>query len=265
MQLMLVSAKAGSWYDIPSPSERMADLGAVAKYDRLPQEFSILVWNTYKGKKPSFKQDLLAISQNKDIVMIEEAFMTDDLEVFFDSQFDFHSWFACSFDYKKNGFKTGVMTSSKVRAQTSSYTVAPYREIVGNTPKVTLYNTYKMPGRGPNLMVANIHAINSVTAAMHKAHIDQVFQVLASNPGPAVLGGDFNTWSKKKLEYLQTKAQKSGFVEVNFPNGADRKMTFGYPLDHIFLKGLCAKDSHVYGDIMGSDHKAMSVKVKPCP
>ena len=266
-QLMFFTSpqvQAGLWYEIPSESERFVELGAAPERDHLKREFSILVWNIYKGKKASFKQDFKNLTADKDIVMIQEAFFTDDLDAFFQNDFDFHSWFASSFAYKKSGDKTGVMTSSKVQTVESFYKVSPHREIVGNTPKVALFTSYQVRGSRLPLIVANIHAINSVTASMHQAHVDQVFQVLATHPGPAVLAGDFNTWSKKKLEYLKNKAKKSGLKEVYFPDESEKMHPFGYPLDHVFLRGLCAQNAQVHGNIQGSDHKAMSVKVRPC-
>ncbi|MEK6625259.1 MAG: endonuclease/exonuclease/phosphatase family protein [Bdellovibrionota bacterium] len=257
-------ARAGSWYEIPDESERFIEMGPASTNDRLQREFSILVWNIYKGKKATFKQDFQGLIGDKDIIMVQEAFLTDDLETFFLQDVDFHSWFASSFAYKKSGDKTGVMTGSKTQTLDAFYKVSPYREIVGNTPKVALFTSYKIMGIHHPLIVANIHAINSVTASMHQAHIDQVFQVLASHPGPAVLAGDFNTWSKKKLKYLKDKAKNNGLKEVYFPDGDERMHTFGYPLDHVFLRGLCARNAQVHGEIQGSDHKALSLKVHSC-
>ncbi|MBI2519636.1 MAG: endonuclease/exonuclease/phosphatase family protein [Bdellovibrio sp.] len=258
------NVQAGLWYEIPNDSERILEMGTASGKHHLKREFSILVWNIYKGKKATFKQDFKALTSDKDIIVVQESFLTNDLESFFMNDIDFHSWFASSFAYKKSGDKTGVMTSSKVLALDAFYKVSPYREIVGNTPKVALFTSYQVMGSHLPVIVANIHAINSVTASMHQAHIDQVFQVLASHPGPAVLAGDFNTWSRKKLEYLKNKAKKSGLKEVEFPDGSERMHTFGYPLDHVFLRGLCAQNAQIHGDIQGSDHKAMSLKVHPC-
>lgn len=264
LNIFTPSAQAGLWFEIPPELERFFDLGITARSNSLKNTFKILVWNTFKGQKENFKRDFLNLSKDKDLVILQEAFMTSDLEPFFNRETDFNFWFASSFLYKKNRFKTGVMTGGKVEAVEKFYTEAPYKEIVGNTPKVTLYTKYNINGFNHPLMVVNIHAINSVTAKMHHAHIDQVLKILASHPGPAVLAGDFNAWSRKKFDYLQDQAKSSGFSEVYFPDGFERMQTFGYPLDFVFLKKLCAKQAEVHGDLDGSDHKALSVTAGAC-
>ena len=64
----------------------------------------------------------------------------------------------------------------------------------------------------------------------------------------------------KKMKYLREFERESGLAEVPFSNGNQRMKMFGRYLDYIFVKGVEVLDSHVFGDIEGSDHKAMSVK-----
>ena len=52
-----------------------------------------------------------------------------------------------------------------------------------------------------------------------------------------------------------------GFSEVTFKNDTRKKM-FGWILDFIFVKDLEILSSKVHDELDGSDHKAISAKLK---
>ena len=56
-------------------------------------------------------------------------------------------------------------------------------------------------------------------------------------------------------------AKHLGLTEVTFAND-QRMRTFGKILDHVLIKKLSVKSSRVYGEIDGSDHKALEVIMK---
>ena len=109
--------------------------------------------------------------------------------------------------------------------------------------------------------MVNIHAINFVTSSALHSQLMDAAEVIKSHSGPAIFAGDFNTWTFEKQSFLRELTQKLGFQEVTFENDTRKKM-FGWILDFIFVRELEVVSSKVHDDLDGSDHKAISAKLK---
>ncbi|MEQ9561307.1 MAG: hypothetical protein RLN69_02210, partial [Woeseiaceae bacterium] len=111
------------------------------------------------------------------------------------------------------------------------------------------------------LLVVNIHAVNfSMGLGAFQGQFDQVRDVLETHDGPIILSGDFNTWRKKRTEFVDTLALDLGLVALEFPE--DHRVTrFGRHLDHIYVRGLSSIESTT-AVVDSSDHNPMSVTLR---
>lgn len=229
-----------------------------------PNSLKVLVWNLYKGKKESWKKDFSDLMANRDIAILQEAVLDDNMGGVFKQKFEMGIEMATSFINDETDVATGVATASKLGPISSFFQRSNARESVVKTPKVVLFNTYSISGSQNDLLVINIHAINAVSKKDFMDQVQNVASVIREHVGPCIWAGDFNTWSKGRTRALSKLTRRLGFVEVTFED--DQRTTppgarFKEKLDHIFVKGLKIKSSKVYGDIEGSDHKAMSVEL----
>lgn len=246
-------------YQIPADSKVLNRLGSNSVHELDPDSIKVLVWNVYKGARTAFSSDFKLLSQNKDILLIQEAYLTSKMQKsFLNSELDFY--FATSFlDRKFGSIPTGVSTASIASATSVTWQRSKYREPVIKTPKMTLFTTYKIQNTDQELLVGNIHGVNFVRAYKLRHMLDEAAKVLARHNGPAVFGGDFNTWTKTKLNNLATVMKTAGFKKVKF-NG-DPKGFLGKPLDHVFIKNLIVKTAVIPYGIEGSDHKPLVLEL----
>lgn len=268
VSLLIFSSNAFAWrWQVPSNDEVMISINTerkefVTSNALNPNAIDIFVWNMYKGDKAEWQRDYKNLTPNYDILILQELWLDHlMLETFYEDQlFSYHM--ATSFiDTKKSDTPTGVGTAAKIEPLRTFWQRSHYREPFIKTPKMVLFAEYAIEGSSKTLLTGNIHAINFVSSKKLRHQLKNIAKVFAKHDGPAVMAGDFNTWSKKKMKYLHEFAKDSGMTEVKFDNGHKRMKTFGKYLDYIFVKGARVDDSHVFGDIEGSDHKPMTVRI----
>ncbi|HAZ12875.1 MAG: hypothetical protein A2X86_08800 [Bdellovibrionales bacterium GWA2_49_15] len=260
-----VRAFAYGWFDVPKKNEALLSLGSANDKDQTlnPQEIDLLVWNTYKSQNPSWRTDFSFLSLDKEIIVLQEAFLCDVVKETFENQNIFQYKMATSFIYTRSGIPTGTATGSTIFPTRFSFKKTRDVEIVGLTPKALLFTEYPMTGRSDTLLVVNIHALNSVPAIVLKRQLKDAAVEIRKHLGPAVFAGDFNTWSNRKLRVMHKMMESLGMTEVQFPNGNERmRSSFkGNFIDYIFIRGLSYSDPWVWGNLQGADHKALTVRL----
>ena len=251
----------------------------VAKFsDRaqtLPASITIANWNAQKGKNPRFATDLkLLIAREKpDIVFLQEA-KTD----LFEPQ-QMGGYLAQSWSYPWPGGQTvGVMTLSRVPPVRIEQVPTKYREFGVTAPKVSLVTEYPLPN-GENLLAVNVHLLNfEVWSVKNLSHqLEDLKTIMAHHTGPIVMAGDFNTWSKKRLELVRKIARDVKLQEVTgFPEGrtaGDTQSEFwnealgvdkDLPLDRVFYLGFSPTTARVL-NYEASDHRPILVILKLNP
>ncbi|MBL6990394.1 MAG: endonuclease/exonuclease/phosphatase family protein [Bacteriovoracaceae bacterium] len=246
-------------YTIPRDRDVLMNFGNYGQKYLNPQRINILVWNVFKGKKQTWREDYFELLKDKDIAILQEAYLSDlMLRVFDDLTWGYKM--AVSFIKNENNIATGVATASIASPINSFFKRSPGREPVVKTPKMTLFTEYKLKGMKKTLMVVNIHALNVVSLGTFKKQIKAIIPIVAAHNGPLIWAGDFNTWLGSKVSYLLDAIAKLGLKEVHFAPD-DRTVIQGLKIDYIFTKGLNILSSKVYGSVRGSDHKAMSAIV----
>ena len=227
----------------------------------------------YKGDIPAWEEDYHFLKTGHDIILLQEMFLESRMTRVFSTHSDYEYHTAASFIYKQRKDKhsertlldvrTGVINASNVAATKIEFQRSIPREPIIKTPKMILMTTYPIQGSTKELLTINIHAINFVTTEMLSQQVLPALEAAKKHDGPVVFGGDFNVWSPGKTRFLKRAMRKYGFSEVKFKKSHDTRMrTLGHILDYVFVRGLTPGFRRVWGEIEGSDHKAMTVHFK---
>lgn len=249
-----------------------ARASAITRFGDAPQEalspksISILVWNIHKGSAPQFAADYQRLSDEKHLVLLQEANLTEELRETLLGQQLFYTH-GKSFTSPIRNVRMGVASGSRALPESSLAQVSSVREVRSATPKVVLFQTYRLKGRRQQLLVANVHAINFVPNPDFVKHILQISRQLSSHTGPMIVGGDFNTWNLQRLEFLDQLLGRVGLRRVQFPKGRTRfpslgtifGMQTGGELDQVYVRGARVVSTKVHAQITSSDHKPLEL------
>ncbi|PIP88676.1 MAG: hypothetical protein COW01_14145 [Bdellovibrionales bacterium CG12_big_fil_rev_8_21_14_0_65_38_15] len=248
------------WFDIPNDIETITTLGKIEhmKPSLNPKHINVLVWNIYKGGLLSWRIDLQRFTQNRDLVILQEGILNNDMRAELDASHRHEFIFATSFTYKSSGHATGVVTGSTAAPIDTHYMRSIGREIIGFSPKMVLITKYALTGMTKELMVINIHALNTVSWKKLATQVIDALRVAKGHEGPVLFAGDFNSWSKKKEAFVLRAMKRAGFKNVELKLQDQRLHVFGRPVDYIFTKGLKTHWAEVVVDAMGSDHKPLA-------
>ena len=241
------------------PEENVLVTKGNATNEVIGNQFSVLVWNIYKGDKDEWKNEYKKIKRDHDLLILQEDMCCKN-----DIESRYQKVFAKSFNYGNNEGSTGVSTLSSTSAIYSKFLRSAGREPVISTPKMALITKYPFLNNHRDLLVANIHSLNFVSNKSWRQQLSQLLKELSYHSGPLILAGDFNTWNEERLEMLISSTQKLGLKTVSFKNSEGRMKVFGNALDHVFYRGLSVKTAHVISS-QGSDHMPLSVRFEITP
>ena len=112
------------------------------------------------------------------------------------------------------------------------------------------------------LMVVNIHAVNfSLGVDVYSKQLLPIGDQIAHHSGPVIMAGDFNAWSRPRMNALYRFAREMSLREVRFSDD-QRRRAFGRPLDFVFYRGLSVHDASVLVT-RASDHNPLLVEFSP--
>jgi endonuclease/exonuclease/phosphatase (EEP) superfamily protein YafD len=226
----------------------------LTQYEHLdPNKISILNWNVYKGSGDSWGADFKLLSQDRDILIMQEARLDETLHQMLDTQ-GFHWDLTSAFRYHNS--QVGVMTASKVRPidLCSIHSKEPYIRL----PKTLLVSLYQLADSTEVLLVANIHSINFTFGTEAYAEQLQTLQnILQQHTGPMIVAGDFNSWSDGRMHFIEQLEQNLDLNSLQYKSH-NRTEIFGKAIDHIFYRDLTP-----YGlttpQVTSSDHNPILV------
>lgn len=212
----------------------------------------IASWNLHKGEDDGWQADLTRYAQEFDILLLQEAVLSAPVREVLERAG--HSWrMAGAFAY--NGEERGVLVAARVRPL-DACTLRAF-EPLARLPKSAMVARFKL-ATGQVLAVANLHGINfTLGLEAFRGQLTAVADVMANHDGPAVLGGDFNTWSEERHNVLNDVATRLGMKPVELvPDG--RRRTFGRHLDHLFVRGFRVLQAGA-PEVKSSDHNPILV------
>ena len=196
-------------------------------------QLNLLVWNIYKQNNPTWQQSLTQLSQEKQLVLLQEASMTSDLVGWIER----NQWFGSQVDAFK-AFETtaGVLNLSYAPpSRACAYTeLEPWLRL----PKSALYATYPL-SNGEELAVVNIHAVNFTYGTIeYRRQIEVLASELEQHQGPIIVAGDFNSWSRERLSVMAQALSGLALQEVSYSPDHRTQFVTGLPLDHVLFRGL---------------------------
>jgi len=217
--------------------------------------FTLVSWNIYKGNKEGWEQDLLLLSKESDLILLQEAYLTQSLSQFLETTG--YGWDMISaFRYK--GIHAGVMTLGhtppRERCAQRAY------EPLALLPKSSLVTYYPIRNTQQTLLVANIHAINfTLGTERYTEQLVEIKALLVQHKGPIVFAGDFNTWSDQREAVLDQIIgdERLGLLKVEFASTVEH-LVWGHRLDHIFFRGLKVISAEII-PVESSDHYPLKV------
>ncbi|SUB29569.1 endonuclease-exonuclease-phosphatase family member [Yersinia pseudotuberculosis] len=216
----------------------------------------VVVWNIFKQQRAGWLPVLKELGRDTQLMLLQEAQTTPELVRFATASYQAADQVPA---FSLPQHPSGVMTL----AAAHPVYCCPLRERepllrLSKSALVTVYPIHD----GRLLMVVNIHAVNfSLGVDVYSKQLDPIGDQIASHRGPVILAGDFNAWSRQRINALQHFAQDAGLREVEF-RVDHRSRAFGRPLDFIFYRGLTVIDASVLVT-RASDHNPLIVEFQP--
>jgi endonuclease/exonuclease/phosphatase (EEP) superfamily protein YafD len=129
------------------------------------------------------------------------------------------------------------------------------------TPKATTVTEHALEGREDRLLAINIHAVNFTLGIEDlQEQLRPLVELLATHRGPAILAGDFNTWSEARQLLVDRVLYQHGLEPLSFEPDL-RTTAFGRALDHIYVRGFTADYTEVV-PVSSSDHNALRARLR---
>lgn len=211
----------------------------------VPSKISVIVWNMYKGKRLKdkhlpfklFDYDFSLIQEDSDFI-INEKLKGSGQHYFLPT-------------FKKASLKTGVSIISQYIANEVYGFHSHFKEPLLITPKSALIADFG------KLRIINIHSLNFVGFEEWQKQLEKILPY-SSTPEFVIFGGDFNTWSDERLNYLKEVMKREGLSMVEFKKDL-RTKHFGNIVDHIFVKGFTLRSAEILPLEDYSDHNALEV------
>jgi len=217
----------------------------------LPDTFSLLCWNVHKEMgRVAFTEKFRSLLQGKkpELILLQEAVLDRRTQEYLPS---YNYSVAVNIDLRRKQY--GVLTAARCSIIETVGLKTYRREMHFATKKSLLLTTHPFAD-GTQLTAVNLHAINFVSSAFFVEEIDRLTEALRTRTGPMIVTGDFNTWSKKRIEHLDHFARTIGLEPARFTNSHHIKQRFSKPLDHLYYRGLELTEAEVIDTGKVSDH-----------
>lgn len=240
---------------IPNDSQVLRHWGR-AERASVSRPLRIITWNIYKANgQDEWGRAIRSLRAEADLVLGQEGWMIPAFEQVMSEPSGFFWSFATAFTYRRA--ETGVFVGTRIAPTRFQWHRSPGREPVTSSPKMALSTELPLQD-GRKLLVINVHALNFVLPEAFRSQIGPLFEMAARHRGPVVFGGDFNTWSRGRLNFLLQQAQAQGMSGVGFSDDARRMK-----LDHVFFRELGLVEARILTQISTSDHWPLLTVFEP--
>ncbi|MFV0308659.1 MAG: endonuclease/exonuclease/phosphatase family protein [Desertimonas sp.] len=136
----------------------------------------------------------------------------------------------------------------------SAVTGLPHRAAVRGEPRITISARVGVP-QGAVIAVST----HTEVATMSLRRRRDQFATAAAAPScacPIVVGGDFNTASRRSIGALDAAMGSMGFLRASSTDAVTfRRFGRGFTMDHLFTRGLDVVGTGVIGPAPASDHR----------
>jgi len=216
----------------------------------LKSPFSLLNWNVEKAQHPDLITAFAEFARGSDLIFLQEAVpLKKNQTVVEQSLYE-----AFARGYVQNQIATGVLTLARVPHLVHCNITATEPWL--RTPKATSVTLYPLHDSRHTLLAINLHGVNfSFGMEGYSAQLEAIAALMRPHPGPIILGGDFNTWSERRLRAVEQLAAELQLTPVPF-SPDHRTTTFGNPLDHLYVRGLTWRSTEAR-PVSTSDHNPL--------
>ena len=216
----------------------------------LSMPLKILSWNIRKSSMTDWYKDFEVFSQQRNLILLQEG--TQKLEI--PTALEHLISAELAQGYKKGSKQTGVMTLSSSTPIKSCF--LSYQEPWLRSPKTALLSWFSIAGEDNPLLTINLHSVNFAFGTKDfAAQLSALSEMITRHKGPLIIAGDFNTWSKERLVFLQRYALQHRIESVSFDID-ERTTIFKQPIDHIFYRDLIMVKSKTL-KTQSSDHNPL--------
>jgi endonuclease/exonuclease/phosphatase (EEP) superfamily protein YafD len=225
----------------------------------LPDTFSLMSWNVHKemGRTPFNRTFETLLQTNKpELILLQEAVLDQHTHECFPG---YNVSAAINIDLRHRQY--GVLSAAKSPIIETIGIKTNRREMHFATRKSLLITTHPFKN-GTELTAVNLHAINFVSAAVFVEEIDRLIEALQLRSGPLVVTGDFNTWNRKRMDYLESFALAINLEPARFKNEQHIKQRFSKPLDHLYYRGIELLHAEAVDTGKVSDHNPIVATFK---
>ncbi len=238
--------------------DTVAETAAPVKNTRAlnPDNIAFLNWNIYKGNDEGWQHDLSVLSENHDVMTIQEATLSEDMTSLLKAH-DFN-W-TMNTAFYLNGTAAGVMNVASAGAIYScGFKV---NEPLIWIPKSALVSYYPIAGSDEKLLVANIHGINfTLGVSDYREQLGKLYDAVKHHDGPMIVAGDFNSWSDDRMAVVKQMVKKLKLSALEYAVN-NKTHLFGNAIDHVFYRQLEPLHHHVT-QVISSDHNPISVNFR---
>lgn len=215
------------------------------------QTFSVLCWNIHKENlHPYFHLQLhqLLLSHPSDFLLLQEYKMPKHLP---HELRDFSYAMAANMETKRHVY--GLLTASCFNFASKHIELTHRRELLFSTRKSMLLTSHPFADK-EMLHIVNLHGINFVSYTTFSNELSKIEAVIRECEGAMIVSGDFNNWSKRRIQALEDFRQRLCLEKASIQEEHHIKRVFSKPIDHIFYRGLKLVRAEAIDTKKVSDH-----------
>jgi len=217
----------------------------------LAQTFSMLCWNVHKeNMHPRFHVQLhqLLLKYPSDFLLFQEYKMPKHLP---HGLKDFSYAMAANMETKRHIY--GLLTASSFSFESRYIELTHAKELLFSTKKSMLLTSHPFAD-GDTVHIVNMHGINFVSFKVFSQELVKIKTVLQSCEDKMIVSGDFNNWSKRRIQALEEFRQSLSLEKALVQEEHHIKRVFSKPIDHIFYRGLKLTRAEAIDTKKVSDH-----------
>lgn len=229
--------------------------GSAEKTAVTGDELRVTVWNIYKGESDEAKQELEALKNESDLLLLQEVYLSNVIESRWGLDTVFEWIFASA--WRRTGGPTGTAIIGRVAPVYEESLISQDTEPFANTPKSSVLAEYAIEGSDQTLLVVSTHALNFTFIGPFERQLYQIAEKVKNHQGPLIWAGDFNTWNWGRWNKLYEVTGELGLAPVQV-----LKQERFLVLDHIFVRGFEFEHLELLKDWKTSDHWPMKVNLR---
>lgn len=222
------------------------------------RDFTVAVWNIYKGKREGFKEEFSRLHRDSDLMLLQEAVLSPRQEKVFEVGGQSQWVLAESWETRQGATGTAILSTYRFHSPRGVKTLDT--EPFANTPKTSLLLKLPIDGSHQSLLIVNTHSINFTFNGPFITQLEDLRGLISKHSGPVLWAGDFNTWSSPRKFYLREAIESLGLSAIHFKRDPRNLV-----LDHAFVRGISINEARVLSQYDSSDHWPLYLNLRLTP